>query len=260
MMKLGMVLFDALSLLVMCALWGLAVWCGLWVFGVLGGIVWAPLAVLLSALSGLLAMIAAVGLIHHLLPAVRPGRYKLLQDRMFFIWVSRFILQRALLPPGLRELIFAHNTLRFLALRALGARVAFGASMSSDVTVLDPWLLQVDEGAVLGTGSLVAGHMIDRGELVLATVHIEADALLAARVMVGPGVRVRRGARVLTGAMVGERTDIGERAIVGADARVERDVRIAPGVRVGASTFIHKHVYLERDTAPREEVMHSQAP
>lgn len=259
MMKLGMALFDALSLLAMCALWSLGVWCALWVFAAIGESVWLPLAGLLSALSGLLALIATVGLIHHLLPAVRPGRYALMRDPMFFIWVSRFILQRALLPPGLRELIFAHNTLRFLALRALGARVAFGASMSSDVTVLDPWLLQVDAGAVLGTGSLIAGHFIDQGRLVLAPVHVEADALLAARVIVGPGARIRQGARVLTGAMIGERVEVGEGAIVGADARVERDARIAPGVRVGPSTFIHKHVYLARDTAPREEVTHPTA-
>ena len=145
-MKLGLVVFDILSLLVIASLWGLSIWSGVYVYHYLCVSLWMPVALVIGCLAGVLTLIVQVGVLHRLLPRVRPGRYPMLKHPMFFIWVVRFILQRALFPPVLEVLLFQFNVLRFLSLRALGAKVSFGASMSSDVTVLDPWLLEVEDG------------------------------------------------------------------------------------------------------------------
>tara|TARA_B100000609_G_scaffold128933_2_gene102718 strand:- start:3035 stop:3586 length:552 start_codon:yes stop_codon:yes gene_type:complete len=178
----------------------------------------------------------------------------MLKHPMFFIWVVRFILQRALFPPVLEVLLFQFNVLRFLSLRALGAKVSFGASMSSDVTVLDPWLLEVEDGATMGTGCLVSGHFVDRGQLILGTVKIGAGTLLAARVVVAPGTTIGKNVRVLAGAMIGTDVTIEDDVIVGADARIETHSVIEQGVTIGASTFLHKGVRLTRDTQPLEVI------
>lgn len=253
-MKLGMVLFDLLSLVCIASLWGGACWAGAQSFAALAAWLWWPVALVCAVVAGLLALIAEVGVIHRLLPRVKPGRYTLLKDPMFFIWVSRFILQRALLAPGLGPLLFQFNTLRFLALRALGAQVALGASMSSDADILDPWLLRAEEGATVGTGCLVSGHYIDRGKLVLGEVVLGQGSLLAARVVVGPGVVIGRGARVLTHAMIGVDAQIGDGATIGADSRVEALCRVGAGVTLGAATFMHRAAVIERDTLPREVI------
>jgi hypothetical protein len=57
------------------------------------------------------------------------------------------------------------NVLRFFAWRALGARIAFSASFSSDVDLLDPALASVGPGAVVGARCLLAGHYIKGGQL-----------------------------------------------------------------------------------------------
>lgn len=258
MMKLGMFLFDVLSLVFIAGLWGLSIWSGLQAHELLAAHLWAPLAIVASVLVGLLALILYVGVIHHILPRVKPGRYPLLSHPMFFIWVFRFILQRTLFAPGLKVLLFQFNTLRWLSLRALGAKVSYGANMSSDATILDPWLLEVAEGATIGTGCLVSGHFVDRGELVLGRVVIGEGCLLAARVIVAPGTRLGKKVRALAGVMMGVGVEVGDKVIIGPDSRLESGTSVASGVVMGASTFLHKKVSLDRDTEPLE-VIHPPA-
>jgi len=254
MMKIGLVLFDLLSLVAIACLWGGAAWCGMHTYHSLAAELWFPVALVLSILSGLLALIVLVGVIHRLLPRIRPGRYPLLKDPMFFIWVVRFILQRALFAPGLQELLFQFNVLRYLSLRSLGAKVSFGASMSSDATILDPWLLEVEAGATIGTGCLVSGHFVDRGQLILGAVKIGANSLLAARVVVAPGTTIGKNVRILVGAMMGTDVTIDDNAIVGPDSRLESQTSVGKGVVMGTSTFLHKGAHLERNTEPLEVI------
>ena len=244
----GLVFFDVLALVCVTSLWSASAWVAWWVFGRL--IEWLPLPVVvpIAALAGVFTLIFVVGVVHRLLPRIKPGRYRIMKDPMFFIWVSRFILNRALFAPGLQTLLFQFNTLRYFSLRALGAKVSFSTSMSSDAVILDPWLLEAGPGATIGTGCLVSGHFIDDGRLVLGKVNLGEGALLAARVMVAPGARIGARARVLAGVMMGVDVEIGERAVVGADVGLEGGVVIAPGVRLGASTFVHKGAHVLEDT------------
>lgn len=253
-MKTGLALFDAISFACIGVLWGAALGAGAQMYAALATVVWLPLAFALAPLGAVLTLIVMVAVIHRLLPPIRPGRYTPFEDSMFFVWVCRFILQRALFAPGLQTLLFQFNTLRYLSLRALGAEVDFTTSMSSDATILDPWLLVAGPGATVGTGCLVAGHFLDRGQLVLGRVTLGEGSLLAARVVVGPGTTVGRGAQVLAGAMMGVDVQIGDGARIGAATRIERDVIIAPGVVVGTASFLHRGVTLDRDAAPNEEV------
>jgi UDP-3-O-[3-hydroxymyristoyl] glucosamine N-acyltransferase len=247
----GLVFFDLLALVCVTSLWSVSAWVAWWAFGQL--VVWLPLPVVvpLAALAGLSALILMVGVVHRILPRIEPGRYRIMKDPMFFVWVSRFILNRALFAPGLQVLLFQFNTLRFFSLRALGAKVSFSTSMSSDAVILDPWLLEAGPGATVGTGCLVSGHFIDDGRLVLGRVVLGEGSLLAARVMVAPGARIGARARVLAGVMMGVGVEIGERAVVGADVGLEGGVVVAPGVRLGSSTFVHKGARVDEDTPPK---------
>jgi len=247
-----MVLFDVVSMSLIVGLWGAAAWVTWSVAGALSAL--GPLAWVIAPLVGLLALVGVVGMVHRLLPPIRPGRYRLMQDPQFFAWVARFVLQRALLAPGVGTLVFQISTLRFLALRALGAKVSFSTSMSSDVVLLDPWLLEAGPDATIGTGSLIAGHFVDRGHLVLGKVRIGAGSLIAARVVLAPGVSIGRDARVLTHAMLSEDVTIGDGATVGSDARIDRGAEVRPGVTLGTGCFVHRGATVTEDQPIRAEV------
>lgn len=253
-MKLGMFAFDVLSLLIIAALWGgssFVVWSlSPWILATL----WSPLAIVSMVLLWILTLIMLVGILHRLLPRVRPGRYELMRSPMFYFWIVRFILYRALFAPGLKGLIFQFNTLRFLALRALGARVSFGASMSSDVTLLDPWLMVIESGVTIGAGCMISGHTIDRGKLLLGEVRVGEGSLLAARVMVAPGVSVGKRARVLVGVIIGHEAKVGDGAVIGATTSLEVGSSVEAGVRLATGTFVHKGAVASHDTAPLEVI------
>ena len=148
-MAAGLLVYDLLLLAFAVGLWGGAGWVGARVHAALAP--FGPwLAIPAALLAGLLAAILAVGALGLLTPRPDAGRVELMKGRRFWAWLIRSLYRRVLLPGPLKPIVFTFNTLRFLALRALGARVAFSANMSTDVELLDPPLLEVGPGATIG--------------------------------------------------------------------------------------------------------------
>ena len=163
-------------------------------------------------------------------------------------------IKRALFAPVLKEILFQFTTLRFLSLRALGAKISFSASMSSDVDILDPWFLEVGPGSTIGSGCFLSGHFMDKGDFLLDRIQIGSDSLLAARVTVGPATRIGDHCRILFGVNIGVHVCIEDKVTVGAVSDIEGYATITSGVRIGTRSFLHKGVSLERDTKIREEI------
>lgn len=231
-MALGLLAYDLIFVLVATGLYGLAAWTASEVFGALAARVAWQLAIFPSFLAGLVSLVVGVGALTSLCPRPRPGRHKMMRGASFWGWLLRSLLRRVLFAPGLKWFLFSSNVLRFLSLRALGADVAFTANMSTDVDLLDPSLLVVEPGATLGTRSLISGHYVEAGELVLGTVRIGAGALVAAEVLIGPGAVVGERAQVKSRAAVGVDVRVGVGASIGGGAVLEVGVEVGDGARI----------------------------
>ena len=253
-MKIGLIIFDLLSLILISCLWGASIFLGFSLFQAYFLSIWFPIGLICSILSGIIGLIAMVGLLHRLLPTLRPGRYTVMKSPMFFFWIFRLILKRALFAPVLKEILFQFTTLRFLSLRALGAKISFSSSMSSDVDILDPWFLEVGPGSTIGSGCFLSGHFMDKSDFLLDRIQIGSDSLLAARVTVGPATRIGDHCRILFGVTIGVHVCIEDKVTVGAASDIEGYATITSGVRIGTRSFLHKGVSLERDTKIREEI------
>lgn len=190
----------------------------------LAGIAWlhsrVPLHGPLSALlvpAYLLLAVAGVALctwvLRLLLPRPRPGRYPFPGHPQSVAWGLHFALMRAVYLPGLRHLAFSYASLRWLMLRALGAKVAFQMQTASSILVVDAHLLTVGPETMLAADVMTSGHFIEQGTLTL-----------------GPVV-IAKGAQLLEGVKVGPDVSIGEYASIGPECR------IAPGVRIGE--YVH---------------------
>jgi carbonic anhydrase/acetyltransferase-like protein (isoleucine patch superfamily) len=245
-MAIGLIVYDLLYVALLAALYGGAAISATWVHDQL--IVQLPLiiSVPIAILAGLVSLIAAVGVLTALLPRVRPGRYDLMKGAVVYSWLLRSLLRRCLLLPLVKTVIFSSNILRFLALRALGARVAFTANMSSDVDVLDPCLLEVGAGATIGAKCLVSGHYIDKGQLVLGAVEIGPKALLAAEVLIAPDTKIGANVRILPQAALGAGVEIGDGAVIYPRCLLEGQNRIAPRARVPIGTIMLHGEEVER--------------
>lgn len=189
--------------------------------------------------AALLALIAEVGLLSALLPRLRPGRYPLARPgKVAIAWILRSMLRRVLLLPSLKAIYFNSNVLRFLALRALGARVAFTANLSSDVDILDPQLFSLGAGATVGARCFVTGHLVAGGVLLLREVSVGPGALLALQVVVAPGCTIGAGALLKPGASLSVGAQVGARAEIGIDALVDALAQVGEGALVATRAYV----------------------
>jgi hypothetical protein len=231
-MAAGLLIFDLIYLILATLLYGSSAMVALrchWV---------------LAAPVFLLVLIAEVGLLTALCPRLVPGRYEPLKHKIYFGWLFRTLLRRILFLPPLKWVIFSSALLRFLALRALGARVAFVSFISNDVDLLDPSLVTIERSATLGARVFVPCHYLSGDRLILRATHIGEGALLAAEIFVGPGAQIGSHAEIGPRAALSVDVTIGERAKIGGCAML--DIR----TKVGAGASVDPNVYV----APRTEI------
>lgn len=233
-MLLGILLYDLIYLILATALYGSS---ALAAFRCARGLPWffgGPV----FAVVFLLALIAEVGVLTHLLPPLSAGRYLLLKDRIYYSWLFRSLLRRILFVPGLKWLIFTSGVLRFLALRALGAKVAFASFLSVDVDLLDPSLTTIEAEATLGARVMVSCHYVSGGKLLLREVRIGRRAMLAAESMVAPGATVGPKAVLGARASLGVQATVEEGAEIGGCAVIDSFARIGAGAQIGSYAYV----------------------
>lgn len=264
----GLVAYDLTYFALATALYGTAGWATVRVLAMAPAIVPWPFLIVPGGLVFLLCLIAMIGALTLLCPKLKTGKVRMMKGT-FFVWMVRSLLRRILFAPGLKWFLFTSNTLRFLTLRALGAKVAFTANMSADVDVLDPSLLEVGPGSVIGARSLLSGHYVDGGVLMLGKITIGSKVLIAADVTVGPGAVVGDGATAKVRAAIGPNAVLGKEATLGGDAGMDSNSKVGDGADVGVRCYLARGAVVEPGakipalthvTAPKDQASSSAAP
>ena len=242
-MTAGLLIYDLLYLLVSFTFYGAA---GRAAMEITERVEWAWVGVPAGVCGFLLCLIALSWVVCLVLPRLEAGSYSMLKGRVFYGWLLRSLVRRVVFFGPLKPAIFSVNVLRFLALRAQGARIAFTANVSSDVDLLDPALLTLGPGVTLGARCLLSGHYVIGRRLVLDRVVIGADTLLAAEVAVMPGVRI--GAHVL----VEPQVSIGRDVVVGDGARIGRRTVLDLGAHVADGELVPPYTVIRSRDAEAE--------
>lgn len=88
----------------------------------------------------------------------------------------------------------------------------FGARIGKDIALggklVDPHLIRIDDGAIIGEGSVVTAHSINSGSIFLAPVMLGRGATIGVGAVVYPGVVVGEGAVITANAVVRSGTQI----------------------------------------------------
>lgn len=92
-------------------------------------------------------------------------------------------------------------------LRKLGAKMGQGAIASF---VADPYMIEMGDGSMAGGGSIISGHVFDRGKLRVGRVKIGKNVVIGGNSVVFPDV------------------EIGDNSVVGALSLVLSGTRIPP--------------------------------
>jgi acetyltransferase-like isoleucine patch superfamily enzyme len=241
-MGLGLVAYDLTYFALATALYGGAAWVAARAFAEAQPYLPWPFLLVPCFAVFLVVLVAEIGVLTLLLPKLKTGKTALMRGSNFYVWMARSLLRRILFVPGLKWVLFTSNTLRFLTLRALGAKVAFSASMSADVEVLDPSLLIVGPRAVIGARSLLSGHYVEGGVLILGAITIGEKALIAADVTVGPGANVGEGATCQIRSAVGPNVVLGKGARLGGDSGLDVNVKVGAGADIGVRCYLARGV------------------
>lgn len=200
----------------------------------------------IEAVLFLFGMAGTTWLVRMMLPRLEPGTYAYPNHPQCFAWLLHFALRRISALQLWAPFIFSFASLRFVMLRALGAKVAFDMQTSVDARVIDCPLVEVGEGSMLAAETLVVGHFL------------ENDQLMLDRVRIARGVQVMGGATLAPGVTLGENAVVGPgskllpKVQVGEDAYVGMACMLYNGVRVGANAVIGHQVTCEADVVVGE--------
>lgn len=133
--------------------------------------------------------------------------------------------QNSLLPPPVRKFFS----------RWLGARVGKGLISIGGLTV-DPYLIDIEEGALIGHEALLIPNEVSATHLTLRRIRVERGAVVGARCVVGPGVDIGAGAMVKAMSWVPEGTRIPPGEVWGGVPAKKMGER-TPGENGGAGFF-----------------------
>jgi len=91
--------------------------------------------------------------------------------------------------------------------RMMGAKIGKGVQLNSE-NINDASMLTFGDGVVVGGGATINGHLVERGEIVLAPVRIGDGALIGGGSIVQPGCTIGDGAVIGSRAVVPKWTEV----------------------------------------------------
>ena len=87
--------------------------------------------------------------------------------------------------------------------RLAGAKIGKGVQINT-INLNDPSTVTIEDNVVVGGGCIINGHLVEKGQIILARITLEEGSLLGARVTIQPGVTVGKGAVIGTNGLVGK--------------------------------------------------------
>jgi len=87
--------------------------------------------------------------------------------------------------------------------RLAGAKIGRGVQINS-INVNDPSTITIEDKVVIGGRSVINGHLVEKGQLVLARVILEKGCLIGSGTTIQPGVKIGAGAVIATNGLVGK--------------------------------------------------------
>ena len=87
--------------------------------------------------------------------------------------------------------------------RLAGAKIGKGVQINT-INLNDPSTVTIEDNVVVGGGCVLNGHLVEKGQMILARITLEEGSLLGSRVTIQPGVTIGKGAVIGTSGLVGK--------------------------------------------------------
>jgi acetyltransferase-like isoleucine patch superfamily enzyme len=189
--------------------------------------------------------IILTGLILRIVPKPTEGEYSFPKSFEATVWTLRFAIRRPLTLTLIREIIQSFYITKFLFYWAGQAQVPFGKNTAKDIELMDPEMIVLGSGGVVGSRTQITGHLINEGEILLKKVAIGNDVNLAGGINIAPGCRIADEVTISYGVQCFPHAQIGEESYIGAYSIIGSDVVIGKNVIVGNNCQIDSRAVIE---------------
>ena len=86
-------------------------------------------------------------------------------------------------------------------LRVCGAKIGKNTQINT-FRINDPGLMRIDDDCVIGGSATFNGHLVEKGQMIFAPIHLKTGSLVGAGSTVQPGVTIGENAVIATNALI----------------------------------------------------------
>ena len=165
-----------------------------------------------------------------ILPKPPEGRFPL-QSKEATIWFFNFQFGRVWTFPPIKHLIFSSVILRTIFLRACGAKVSMNIGWSTLSDVSDPYMLAIEDHTIIGLKSIISGHIIAKGEVILQKITIKQGATIGGNTLVTPGVYIGKETIIEPNCLLLPNSHVPDYSYIGADSVINNKMQLESGKR-----------------------------
>lgn len=189
-------------------------------------------------LAGLAAELVSIALLRQVLPRPAPGLHRVGKSEDHAVWLLSAALAEVAMSRIFRAPFWLLGSTRCMYLRALGAEIAWSASVAPDVVIRDPVLIRIGKGARLEPGACLETVVHEAGRIHVGQISVGRDVTLGQQCVVLPGASIAHEARIGPAALVGVEARVGIGASVGARAVIGDRVELGAYAIVGIGAVV----------------------
>lgn len=121
-------------------------------------------------------------------------RFRIRDYKKALPWSCSMLLMVTMWRSPFWRMISGNVLTRTLFYRAMGARMDATLFFGEEAKFTDPWMIRAGRNVLLGEGSVLVGHRVERETVTLAPVEIGDDVVIGGRAIIMPGVKIGDGA------------------------------------------------------------------
>ncbi|MGZ3807655.1 MAG: acyltransferase [Bacteriovorax sp.] len=141
-------------------------------------------------------LLLIMALLHRCVPLPKEGEYEMQRRGEVLKWMYHAGVQNLARILGISKFILAYPLLRRLYFFASKSKVSSSAIISYDVKLVDPFMLEIEEGAKLGEWCKMAAHYSQGDKFFIKKIVIKKNAVIGGDSLIGAGVIVGENAKI----------------------------------------------------------------
>ncbi|MEO6524259.1 MAG: DapH/DapD/GlmU-related protein [Mucilaginibacter sp.] len=190
-------------------------------------------------------MIVLTGIVLKLHPKINNEKIES-GSKKFFFWLNKnFIHEFVCSSSFLNNLTNRIDILRLIYYKLCGVKNPLFVIIAPDVKFLDPYLLVLGKKIFIGYGTIISGHIIQGGKLIVDYVKIGDNVRIGASCFIACGVEIQESTMIGFGVKIGSNCKIGKNVIISSETIIDDNVIIEDNVVIGKFCIIGKNSILK---------------